>query len=215
MAGLGIKSKSTYDLKNPNFRYMSTPPSVPGTLHANPTDSYFQGAETATNSAAPYLTNSHSSPQTTATQYAVPHSNSHGMSSVTAPSGPHLTNSVPSQSLLGPTPSITPSPTLNPSAPQFVPLPDNTRLSSSNSGILTTPSAGGYFQSNALYMMGSQQMVYSQCPSNIGGGGGSTLYQQGTTFVSNGDNGGYNQAHTMMDVHQTRHNPYGIRNHYY
>ena len=193
---------------------MTTPPSVPGTLHANPTESYYSAMTSS--SSSPYLTNSHGTESQTATsQYAIPHNdNSHGSKAV------NLTTQTPhsasSQSLLGPAPplnptlSMTPTSSLNPSAPQFVPLPESSRLSS-NSGILTTPSAGGYFQSSALYMMGSQQMVYSQCPSNVGG----TSVYQGTTFTGSGEKDGYQQVHSVMDVHQTRQNPYGSRSQYY
>jgi len=189
---------------------MTTPPSVPGTLHANPTESYYSTLTSSTTS--PYLSNSHDAESQTATsQYAIPHNDSsHGKTAnmVTQPS-----HSASSQSILGPAPplnpaaSMTPTSSLNPSAPQFVPLPEGSKLSSS-SGILTTPSAGGYYQSSALYMMGSQQMVYSQCPSNIGG----ASMLQGTT--SSGEKDGY-QVNSMMDIHQTRHNPYGSRNQYY
>ncbi len=211
---MGIKSKSSYDLKNPNFRYMSTPPSVPGTLHANPTDSYFHDVAATTttspSSTTPYITNSHVAPSPSVSSQF---SSSHAAPNVAATtSTPHQANSSPAQSILGPAPTLnlsasaTPTSTLNPSAPQFVPLPDSVRMPSS-SGILTTPSAGGYFQSNALYMMGSQQMVYSQCPANIG----VTSTCQGTNFTSNGGD----QTHSVVDVHQTRHSPYGVRSQYY
>lgn len=41
LVGEGVKVTGSYDLKNPNFRYMSTPPAPPGSLHINPTDNYF------------------------------------------------------------------------------------------------------------------------------------------------------------------------------
>ena len=37
----GLQSSGTYDLKNPNFRYMTTPQAPPGSLHTNPTESFF------------------------------------------------------------------------------------------------------------------------------------------------------------------------------
>ena len=39
--GTDIRQSSSYDLKNPNFRYMAAPTIVPGTQHTNPTESYF------------------------------------------------------------------------------------------------------------------------------------------------------------------------------
>jgi hypothetical protein len=36
-----LESSGTYDLKNPNFRYMTTPQAPPGTLQTNPTDAFF------------------------------------------------------------------------------------------------------------------------------------------------------------------------------
>ena len=36
-----MQSTGTYDLKNPNFRYMSTPQTPPGSLQTNPTESFF------------------------------------------------------------------------------------------------------------------------------------------------------------------------------
>lgn len=36
-----LQSSGTYDLKNPNFRYMTTPQAPPGSLHTNPTESFF------------------------------------------------------------------------------------------------------------------------------------------------------------------------------
>ena len=41
MTGSSLESSGTYDLKNPNFRYMTTPQSPPGTLQANPTEAFF------------------------------------------------------------------------------------------------------------------------------------------------------------------------------
>ena len=41
VAGANFQSRGTYDLKNPNFRYMTTPQSPPGSLHTNPTETYF------------------------------------------------------------------------------------------------------------------------------------------------------------------------------
>ena len=36
-----LQSSGTYDLKNPNFRYMTTPQTPPGSLHTNPTEAFF------------------------------------------------------------------------------------------------------------------------------------------------------------------------------
>lgn len=41
LVGEGVKVTGSYDLKNPNFRYMSMPPAPPGSLHVQPTESYF------------------------------------------------------------------------------------------------------------------------------------------------------------------------------
>ena len=41
--GTDIRLSSSYDLKNPNFRYMGAPAGmVPGTQHTNPTEAYFE-----------------------------------------------------------------------------------------------------------------------------------------------------------------------------
>ena len=40
--GTDVSVTSSYDLKNPNFRYMSAPSMVPGTLHTNPMEAYFE-----------------------------------------------------------------------------------------------------------------------------------------------------------------------------
>lgn len=43
-----LQSSGTYDLKNPHFRYMSTPQAPPGSLHTNPTETYFDSQTTTT-----------------------------------------------------------------------------------------------------------------------------------------------------------------------
>lgn len=43
--GTGINITTSYDLKNPTFRYMTMPPPPPGSHHANPTESYFEPTE--------------------------------------------------------------------------------------------------------------------------------------------------------------------------
>lgn len=40
--GTDMQFSSSYDLKNPCFRYMGSPSAVPGIHHSNPTDSYFE-----------------------------------------------------------------------------------------------------------------------------------------------------------------------------
>lgn len=207
VTGTGMKSKSSYDLKNPNFRYMTTPPSVPGTLHTNPTDAYYQDTSppphqaTATN---PYV-NNHTAETTATSQYLNPQNLM--VSSILSPSTLQSAISTSPQSLLGSSPS------LNPAAPQFVPLPEHKLQSSS--GNLMNPSAGGFYQSSALYMMGSQQMVYSQCSPSVAG----SVAIPNTVTTCNGEK----QSHqgilgnpTTVDSLHSR-NPYGMatRNHYY
>lgn len=41
LQGTDIKQTSSYDLKNPSFRYMAVPSMVTGTQHASPTEAYF------------------------------------------------------------------------------------------------------------------------------------------------------------------------------
>ena len=41
VAGSNLRSSGSYDLKNPNFRYMSTPQAPPGSLQTNPTETFF------------------------------------------------------------------------------------------------------------------------------------------------------------------------------
>ena len=144
VTGTAIKSRSSYDLKNPNFRYMSTAPAVPGTMHTNPTDAYYHEVNAA-QSMEP--SNNHSATNSASSQYSSPQM---AVSNIMSPSNSQSVNSL----------------SLNPAAPQFVPLPEH-RLPSNSDGVVS-PSAGGFYQSNALYMMGSQQMVYSQCPPGIG-----------------------------------------------
>ena len=207
ITGTGIKLQSSYDLKNPNFRYMTTAPSVPGTLHANPTDTYYHdvsGSQMVETSTSPYLDNH------TATSTTSQHSNAQTavmMSSNISSSPAQMANPASSQSLLGTSPS------LNPAAPQFVPLPEH-RLPA-NSGILMTPSSRGFYQSNGLYMMGSQQVVYSQCLPGIGG---SNVIPSLAT-ASSGEKENLQRAfqnQTSVDSLHCR-LPYGVaaRNHYY
>ncbi len=40
--GSDIESESCYDLKNPNFRYTTTPLAVPGNVYTAPTDDFYQ-----------------------------------------------------------------------------------------------------------------------------------------------------------------------------
>ena len=42
LVGEGVKYTGSYDLKNPNFRYMQMPPPPPGTHHTSPTQEYFE-----------------------------------------------------------------------------------------------------------------------------------------------------------------------------
>ncbi len=42
VVGTDIQLSSSYDLKNPSFRYMGAPGMVPGTQHTNPTEAYFE-----------------------------------------------------------------------------------------------------------------------------------------------------------------------------
>ena len=42
LVGEGIKLTGSYDLKNPNFRYMTLPPPPPGSHQVNPTETYFE-----------------------------------------------------------------------------------------------------------------------------------------------------------------------------
>ena len=44
MKGTAVHLTSSYDLKNPNFRYMSGASMVPGSQNTNPTESYFDSA---------------------------------------------------------------------------------------------------------------------------------------------------------------------------
>ena len=155
--GTNMKSTTSYDLKNPNFRYMTTPLPVPGTLYSNPTENYYQD----------YSTMQH--------QDQPPHSmssTSHSLNPVASQAGISSTliniNPVPTQ-LITSTPAVpqitnTLSPqlissaqSLNPAAPHFVPLPlsDNKVAYHNGGGLLSTPRG--------------QQMVYSQCSSGITG----------------------------------------------
>ena len=49
VVGEGVKFTGSYDLKNPNFRYMTMPPPPPGSHHANPTETYFEPNTTNSN----------------------------------------------------------------------------------------------------------------------------------------------------------------------
>lgn len=167
----GIKCQSSYDLKNPNFRYMTTPLSVPGTLHSAPTENFFTEGSLATQQ------------QPVANSLPL---NSDGQTQATVP--PQQTNIALSTSNSAPQHQHVPtSQSLNPAAPQFIPLP----LSSSAAAASTHPhhhhhpassahgsthfmsyssvgsSAAGYHQPSTMtYMMGSEQMVYSQSLSS-------------------------------------------------
>ena len=243
--GSGVKSQSTYDLKNPNFRYMTTPLSVPGTLHTAPTDTYFQDTPTSVAAPAPLL----QAPMTPGNQLPSPESqpvapagnqpmhptNQSVGSQAVSPrnqvippqqqqpqqqqlvgnpimtgagvgTGVYAVQMIPSsatsannvslqnQSLQSVSsspqvlqranpyyPSASQQQSLNPAAPHFVPLPHASvggyppGGGHVSNGLLSTPASGGYHQSTAMYVMGSQQMVYSQGrPSDVtaGGGGG-------------------------------------------
>ena len=162
----GIKSQTSYDLKNPNFRYMTTPPSVPGTMHTSPSEAYFQEAALPQQQPQiPQADPANSSTKTTTFQ---------GVKSKIGNSAPP-----PSQNQFGVLPmspqmqGTSPSQSLNPAAPQFVPLP-----TSAQNGILSTPGQGGvvshqsnpgFHPSTAMYVMGSQQVIYSQSPQEFGG----------------------------------------------
>ena len=220
--GSSIKSHSTYYLKNPNFRYMTTPLSVPGTLHAPPTDTYFPdiptgapvGGVSSTQASVP--PQSSVAPQTSQQplnlqqqqQQLLVSANSTGVgaglyavNSLPNSSGtavpPQMQNSTPQLQQLPPqqqpipgvapySPSPSTAQSLNPAAPHFFPLSSIGGHHMGN-GLLSTPSSGGFHQSAAMYVMGSQQMIYSQGRLNdvvSGGGVGAPYKFQGVGGVA-------------------------------
>ena len=50
LVGEGVKFSGSYDLKNPNFRYMTMPPPPPSSQNVNPTEAYFEPSTSSNNS---------------------------------------------------------------------------------------------------------------------------------------------------------------------
>ncbi len=170
---------------------MTTPLSVPGTLHANPTDTYFQEA------ASPSTMNPQSSNHDP--QVLTNHCHPMNSNSPRIPENPHHPGGGggggPPQQTQPTLMNIGSTQSLNPAAPQFVPLP--TYISSSPAV------GGGYYQSTPMYVMGSQQMVYSQCNSGIGGSTGFNHVKQNQAPVASPSDASPSDAATNSSLSQT------------
>lgn len=185
---------------------MTTPLSVPGTLHTPPTDSYYQEMSQQQQHHQQQQQSTHS-PQVNHINHSLnlmtsQPNNSHVTVATANPFSPHMSLSpVPSHSSTTPmSPAQVPvlSQSLNPAAPQFVPLPVSGHGSSN--GLLMTPSVGGFHQSTAMYVMGSQQMVYTQShPEIVGSGFGHGKYQGGQVQYQGGSSPHYRQQYNSRN----------------